>query len=168
MGKTRIRSLPNTKKNGYPLPDPRCTPGGVNPATSSEILLNVSWRTRSVRNCKSSESEKHLTYFWYGIEKPFHNSHENQICELDHLVPLELGGADGLGNIWPQCGPDGVELHQRYFKMKDKVENYLAREVRAGRMPLESAQSSIASDWTQFIPEAEHRKTTADHLRYPR
>jgi hypothetical protein len=30
---------------------------------------------------------------------PHGNSGSNQVCELDHLVPLELGGADGLGNI---------------------------------------------------------------------
>jgi hypothetical protein len=40
----------------------------------------------------------------------------------------------GLGNIWPECGPDGVTLENRYFKVKDRVENYLAGEVRASRM----------------------------------
>ena len=60
--------------------------------------------------------------------------------KLDHLVPLELGGSDGLGNIWPECGPDDVILRERYFRQKDHVENYLATEVRSGRMSLDSAQ----------------------------
>ena len=47
------------------------------------------------------------------------------------LLPV---GSDGLGNIWPECGPDGVTLENRYFKVKDRVENYLAGEVRASRM----------------------------------
>ena len=46
-----------------------------------------------------------MTYEWYGLARPYENNGDNQVCELDHLVPLELGGADGLGNIWPQCGP---------------------------------------------------------------
>ena len=73
---------------------------------------------------------------------------------MDHLVPLELGGADGLGNIWPECGPDATVLENRFFKTKDRVENYLAREVRAGRMSLGDAQRGIASDWTQYLAAA--------------
>ena len=69
----------------------------------------------------------------------------NQVCELDHLVPLELGGADTLDNIWPQCGPNGVGLHERYFKLKDMVENYLtAPMVKAGRMDLDKTRRSYS------------------------
>lgn len=61
-------------------------------------------------------------------------------------MPLELGGADGLGNIWPECGPLAVALDERYFKIKDGAENYRADEVKSGRMPLEAAPRGIASD----------------------
>lgn len=141
-------------RNGLPVPDPQCTPGGINPSVSVDVLRDPSWRTRAVRNCESSESQKHIAYRWYDIQKPRMNSNQNQVCELDHLVPLELGGADGLGNIWPQCGPDAVSLNERYFKQKDRVENYLAEEVKAGRVPLDSAQRGIASDWPQYLDTA--------------
>ena len=143
-------------RNGYPVPDPRCTPGGINSTVSAKVLTDPQWRTRCIRNCESSESLKHITYRWYGIAPHHPNSGSNQVCELDHLVPLELGGADGLGNIWPQCGPDGATLNERYFKAKDRVENYLAGEVKAGRMSLNDAQKGIASDWTQYLTTA-HR-----------
>jgi hypothetical protein len=142
-------------RSGYPVPDAKCTPGGVNPSVTVDVLRDPLWRTKTVRNCASSEAEKHVAYRWYDIEKPRVNSNENQVCELDHLVPLELGGADGLGNIWPQCGPDAVTLNQRYFKQKDHVENYLAEEVKAGRMPLSEAQRGIAKDWTQYLNDAD-------------
>lgn len=142
-------------RNGYPVPDPKCTPGGVNGSVSLDVLRDSGWRTKAVRNCASSEAQKHVAYRWYGIQKPGANSNENQVCELDHLVPLELGGADGLGNIWPQCGPDDVTLKQRYFKQKDHVENYLAEEVRAGRLGLSEAQKGIAKDWTQYLNDAD-------------
>ncbi|HEY3704571.1 MAG TPA: hypothetical protein VGL22_05880 [Terracidiphilus sp.] len=142
-------------RNGYPVPDGRCTPGGVNPSVNLNVMRDATWRTRTVRNCASSEAQKHVAYGWYAIQKPRVNSNENQVCELDHLVPLELGGADGLGNIWPQCGPDEVTLKQRYFKQKDHVENYLAEEVKAGRMPLAEAQRGIAKDWTQYLNDAD-------------
>lgn len=143
-------------RNGYPVPDRRCTPGGVNPSITAGVLSDRSWRTRTVRNCASSEAQKHVAYRWYEIAKPRINSNQNQVCELDHLVPLELGGADGLGNIWPQCGPDAVALNDRYFKKKDHVENYLAEEVRSGRILLETAQKGIATDWTQYMGQAEN------------
>jgi hypothetical protein len=142
-------------RNGYPEPDARCTPGGVNPTVTADVLRDPGWRTREVRNCAESEAQKHAAYAWYQIEKPRVNSNENQVCELDHLVPLELGGADGMGNIWPECGPDGVTLKQRYFKQKDMVENYLAALVKAGQMPLGEAQKGIASDWTQYLNDAD-------------
>lgn len=68
------------------------------------------------------------------------NTGRTQTCELDHLISIELGGADTLDNIWPQCGPRGVVLPKRFFKQKDDVENYLAAQVRAGAIRLEDAQ----------------------------
>jgi hypothetical protein len=141
-------------RNGYPVPDARCTPGGFNTTVTAPTLREPGWKTRCIRNCASTESEKHVVYRWYGIAPHHGNSGKNQVCELDHLVPLELGGADGLGNIWPECGPDAAVLKNRFFKTKDRVENYLAREVRAGRMSLGDAQRGIATDWTQYLPAA--------------
>jgi hypothetical protein len=143
-----------TLRRGYPVPDPRCTPGGIDPSVRADVLRNRAWRTGCIRNCETSEAEKHITYRWYEIRVPTRNYGETQVCELDHLVPLELGGADGLGNIWPECGPSAVALNERYFKIKDRVENYLADEVKSGRMSLAVAQRGIASDWTQYLDAA--------------
>ena len=140
--------------NGYPVPDPQCTPGGINSTVTLSVMQDPGWRTRCIRDCEESQARKHAAYSWYQIPNPQNNSGSNQICELDHVVPLELGGADGMGNIWPQCGPDDTTLKNRYFKLKDHVENYLADEVKAGRMPLDAAQRGIASDWTQYLDAA--------------
>jgi hypothetical protein len=71
------------------------------------------------------------------------------------LVPLELGGADTLDNIWPQCDPNQVSFAKRSFKQKDAVENYLAEQVKMGKMSLQKAQTGIAADWTQFLGQAQ-------------
>ena len=141
-------------RRGYPVPDSQCTPGGINPTVTADVLRNAGWRTGCIRNCSTSEAEKHITYRWYGLHTPRKNFGEHQVCELDHLVPLELGGADGMGNIWPQCGPSDTVVKDRYFKLKDRVENYLSDEVKAGKMPLATAQRGIATDWTQYLDEA--------------
>ena len=141
--------------HGFPIPDPACTPGAVNPTVTLAVLTGGEFKTGCERNKASSAAKKNTTYDEYAIAHPQDNRGQNQTCELDHLVSLELGGADTLDNIWPQCGPDGVELPQRYFKIKDGVENYLAAQVRAGQIDLAEAQRGIAQDWTQYVEAAQ-------------
>ncbi|RSL16898.1 hypothetical protein EDE15_2425 [Edaphobacter aggregans] len=143
------------QKKGHLLPDPKCTPGAVNSTLTVTVLKDPDFRTDCVRNKATSADEKAKTYGWYSQSKPQDNQGQNQTCELDHLVPLYLGGADTLDNIWPQCGPDGAALNARYFKEKDKVELYLGEQVRNGTMSLKKAQVGIAKDWTQYIAAAE-------------
>jgi hypothetical protein len=62
--------------------------------------------------------------------------------ELDHIVPLELGGCPNCPrNLWmePWAYPGAHE--------KDKVENYLHHEVCEDRMSLAEAQKAIMTDW---------------------
>jgi len=148
--------------NGFPLPDPNCTPGAENPTVTLDVLRNPAFRTGCIRNCATSESQKHVTYGWYSLTSPTNNTGDKQTCELDHLVPLELGGADTLDNIWPQCGPAGVSLNDRYFKQKDLVENYLTRQVKSGAMDLEEARHQIATDWTPFLAAAKQNLITSN------
>lgn len=61
------------------------------------------------------------------------------VSELDHLVPLELGGANDAANLWPEVG--------KLPNPKDKVENDLRDAVCSGKVSLASAQKAIASDW---------------------
>jgi hypothetical protein len=62
---------------------------------------------------------------------------------LDHLVPLQLGGApQDVANLWPEPSTGSANSH-----MKDAVESYLNAEVCGGRMQLADAQHQIASDW---------------------
>lgn len=141
--------------NGFLLPDPNCTPGAVNPSLTLDVLKDRSFTTKCVRDQATTAQEKYKTYRWYGIAKPANNTGQNQVCELDHLISLEIGGADTLDNIWPQCGPSRVSLERRYFKRKDTVENYLAKQVREGNMSLADAQKGISTDWTQYLKDAE-------------
>jgi hypothetical protein len=63
--------------------------------------------------------------------------------ELDHVVPLALGGAPAaLPNLrlQPWAGP--CSAHS-----KDVLESTLHRAVCAGKVPLATAQHAIATDW---------------------
>ena len=142
-------------KDGFPVPDPTCTPGAANATITADVLRNPLFKTGCIRNMATIEDQKKATYRWYDSQEPSNNIHAYQTCELDHFIPLELGGADTLDNIWPQCGPDGVSLANRYFKQKDLVENYLAMRVKSCNMDLNTARVEIVSNWMQYLSAAQ-------------
>jgi hypothetical protein len=78
------------------------------------------------------------------------NTGSNQKCELDHLISLEIGSADDLSNIWPQCSPGYADWNGASFRDKDKFENYLHRMVCARSITLVEAQKEISIDWFQY------------------
>lgn len=61
-------------------------------------------------------------------------------CEIDHIVPLELGGANALSNLWAQQWPDA--------RKKDQLENRMHHLVCVDKtLSIAQAQAEIASDW---------------------
>jgi hypothetical protein len=61
--------------------------------------------------------------------------------ELDHLIPLELGGAPrAVSNLWPEARSSA--------NVKDRVENAANHAVCSGKITLADAQERIRTDWT--------------------
>ncbi len=116
------------------LPDSACTPGAVySNATKDQICQ--SGYARDARDV--TEPEKDAVYAEYGI-----TSHGPGEYEVDHLVPLELGGSNDIANLWPEAASPRPGFHE-----KDRVESYLHEQVCSGAMPLEAAQRDIATNW---------------------
>jgi hypothetical protein len=64
----------------------------------------------------------------------------SQDYELDHLIPLGLGGhPTSANNLWLQNWPEAA--------IKDRDELRLHREVCSGRMTLEQAQHDMLATW---------------------
>jgi hypothetical protein len=65
-------------------------------------------------------------------------------CEIDHLISLELGGSNDIGNLWPQPYFNDCNAHQ-----KDLLENKLHELVcdADDSIPLAEAQLAISTDW---------------------
>ncbi len=128
----------------YSRPDPRCTPGAVNPAvtqaTIAATICRSGWSS-SVRPPESvTEPEKYASMAAYGA--PGRASG----YEYDHDVPLELGGAvNDPRNLWPE--PDYAHPSAYYLNPKDHLEDALRRLVCDGAMSLAQAQRAIAADW---------------------
>ena len=134
----------------FVLPDPRCTPGALNPAvtqrTIGSTICSAGW-TASVRPPESvTEPEKFASISSYGLPGRV------SAYEYDHLVALELGGAlNDPRNLWPE--PDYVHHPAFYLNPKDYLGKALNRLVCRGEMPLARAQLLIARDWVAAYRE---------------
>lgn len=133
------------------LPRRDLTPGAIDPrVTASNIGSTICRRgySATVRPAfEYTNAMKHRLMRSYGVTGSIHD------YELDHLIPLELGGCpDCETNLWPQ--PRGVFPGARE---KDEAEDYLNHEVCSGAMPLAEAQREIAFDWYAVYKRI-HRK----------
>jgi hypothetical protein len=75
-------------------------------------------------------------YARYNITNPGY--HE---FEIDHWVPLALGGSNNIENLWPQ------PVTSPGYKEKDYVHLYLRDQVCNHGMNLEDARKAIIGDW---------------------
>jgi hypothetical protein len=63
--------------------------------------------------------------------------------EVDYLITPALGGADDIGNLWPQSYRATIWN----ARVKDALEDRLHDLVCRGDLDLPTAQHEISSDW---------------------
>ena len=128
-----------TKASGCrlgPTPDRACSPGAFYSKLTKAVICSPSFRTSSIRHVP--ESEKFHVEQEYGLAP----GHYGQTLEIDHVVPLELGGSNDVANLFPEQANA-----QPGYRVKDKLENRLHRMVCAGAITLRAAQRGIATNW---------------------
>lgn len=140
------QTLPYVEYNA--LPNAKLTPGAVNtqvmaePGAGSYLIDGVEYnicardfRTKPFRH--TSQALKKQVCREYGAA----DCPNRKSGEVDHLVPLEIGGADVLANLWWQPAPA--------YHVKDRLEDRLPKLVCAGRMSLQDAQECVRGDWVK-------------------
>jgi hypothetical protein len=117
-------------------------PGATNPAVTQATITDTiclpGW-SRIMRP-PASYTNKIKRELMANAGIPWKQAHS---FELDHLVPIELGGDPrSRQNLWlqPWDGDDGA-------RRKDKLENRLHKLVCSGKVQLVVAQEAIAADW---------------------
>lgn len=130
------------------LPDPKVTPGAVRTTDAKEICAD-GFSTKKYRH--TSEATKKKAYMEYSVEK--NKGICAGGCEVDHLIPLELGGLDDVSDLWPQPSQP-----KPGFREKDKLENVLRAQVCAGQISLTDAQDAIRTNWYLAYLEMEKSK----------
>jgi hypothetical protein len=119
------------------LPDPTMTPGAVRTTDVGEIC---SHGTRELRHWSRERDDRIMLE--YGLEPGPHPNYE-----IDHLVPLAIGGADSDAKLWPQ---ERRPLEPVWnAEKKDPLEWKLRDLICANAIDIREAQHSIAEDWTE-------------------
>ena len=115
------------------LPDLELTPGVVRTSDAGEICAKK-FRTKKYRTTTAG-MKKHVCAAYHTKPCPKANK-----MEIDHLLPLELGGLDDERNLWVQLAPE--------YHWKDALENKLKHLVCIDKtLDLATAQKEIMTDW---------------------
>jgi hypothetical protein len=118
------------------LPDPELTPGAVRTTDVGEIC---STGTRELRHWDRQRDDHIMSE--YGLPPGPHPD-----FEVDHLIPLGIGGADDERNLWPE--PRRSIEPQWNAERKDRLEWKLRDLICSGQLDVAGAQKAISEDWT--------------------
>lgn len=163
---TTIVVAGDCKMNGA-LPDTTCTPGALNPAVTQANIqqtICVKGYTATIRPPLSYTGPLKRKIMGHGSYSVSYNGQQysdhgygttysaSQV-ELDHLVPLEVGGAPAdPHNLWPEPGGvDKITLNvngqNASSQIKDAFENWSREQLCTGKETLAKAQHDFMTDW---------------------
>ena len=127
-----------------PLPDRRCSPGAIYADATVPIICRKDYSSLVRKLGAQATSE---IYAEYGVPRKNAN-------EIDHIVPLDLGGSNDAANLFPQAAANPSSG----LRAKDALENRLHELVCAGEMKLGAAQRAIARDWVSLYRKVYGKK----------
>ena len=112
--------------------------GAVDPAVTQANIQQTICRLRYTRTVRPPQDWSHAVKERLLLEQRLPG--RIQDYELDHLIPLGLGGAPrDPANLWLQPWPEA--------RQKDQVEVDLHAAVCSGRLTLEEAQQRMRVEW---------------------
>ena len=122
------------------LPNKSISPGKTR-ITNVQELCGTS--TKYIR--KTTIKTKNFVYKKYNIintKDKVCTGPSNSCYEVDHVIPLCLGGADDINNLWPQLYDGKYGAHS-----KNKLEKLLYYKMCKKEISIEEAQNCINDNW---------------------
>ena len=124
----------------YVYPNPTLTPGAI--LTTDASTICAPGYASSVRDVSTATKEQ--VYAEYGVSYP----QPLGAYEVDHFIPLEIGGSNDITNLWLEPATPTPGFHQ-----KDQFENFEHGQVCNGTISVTEAQRRMASDWYLYWQE---------------
>lgn len=122
------------------LPDPALTPGVVRNLSVKKICA-TKWGTD--RRLVTARMKRKVFADYKMTQGDCVPDAPGRQCEIDHLIPRSIGGADDVRNLWPQS----YGGHPWNAVIKDRLESRLHRDVCSGKIKLKSAQDAFRGDY---------------------
>jgi hypothetical protein len=118
------------------LPNAKLTPG----KSASINIPEVCTKDYPLKSRNVTQSTKKKVYERYSVNV----DKCRDGCKIDHLIPLSIGGSNDITNLWPhEYGAEWTVYE------KTRLEVKLRTEVCSLRLPIQTAQQCIATNWTQ-------------------
>lgn len=137
-----VCSFPVEAGKDHFIQDSMLTPGLTRDLTVDEIC-NTKWGKDRRHVTKKMVVQVLKNYHTTRNDDSWcHKDSHGRRYEIDHLISRELGGADDVANLWPQCYSGKWNAI-----MKDRYENLLHKLVCAYKIDLSEAQTEISKDW---------------------
>lgn len=114
---------------------------GANITVSLDVMCKKGY-TATVRNV--SEKTRKEVLKKYNVSDGYGRTYE-----LDHIVPLCMGGSNDAENLWLEPSTKGGFVYG--YQKKDGVERLLCNKVCNGTITLEEAQYQIVYNWTGWV-----------------
>ena len=153
---------PPTPASAQVVPDSSKTPGATDPAvTTAAALCAHTWAqgpagappvaggtlTYSQAGRQTSEALKDKAFANYGLTNPRDGGVS---YEVDHRVPLALGGRDELQNLWPQSRTATGFNAWVKDRLEDRIYNMVCHPKSGeATVTLQQAQAVFLGDWTK-------------------
>ena len=133
---------PSSAKAGpaYLYPNPSLTAGAL--LTTDASTICTPGYASGVRDVSTATKEQ--VYAEYGVSYP----QALGAYEVDHFIPLEIGGSNDIKNLWLKSATPTPGFHQ-----KDQFENFEHGQVCNGTISVAEAQSRMVSDWYLYWQE---------------
>src|SRR5262249_20653813 len=115
------------------FPATELTPGVARPKTRDQVCESDVGKNRDV-----APALRRKVFELYGMPGA-----DPKAYEVDYLITPALGGADDIGNLWPQS----YSATMWNARVKDALEDRLHELVCHGDLDLPTAQHEISTDW---------------------
>ena len=77
--------------NGFPVPDPNCTPGAINPTLTIEVLRDRRFTTRCTRDSATQEEKRALATVRAWKKRLEHQAHSRAMNRGGRGLPVATG-----------------------------------------------------------------------------